>query len=81
LPSEITPELNKILHTMLARRREDRYTDAEKLLYELEHYIYKGGYGPTSETLAKYIKELCPEKLAQRSGKESTGTQVILEMQ
>lgn len=81
MESHITPELNKILHTMLARNRDERYADAEKLLYELEHYIYKGGYGPTSETLARYIKELCPEKMARRGDKESTGTQVILEMQ
>jgi serine/threonine-protein kinase len=81
LESQVTPELNTILHTMMARNRDDRYQNAEKLLYELEHYIYKVGYGPTSETLAKYLKELCPEKLLQRSGKDSTGTQVILEMQ
>jgi eukaryotic-like serine/threonine-protein kinase len=81
LESQVTPELNIILHKMLARDREGRYQNAEKLLYDLEHYIYKGGYGPTSETLAKYIKELCPEKVAQRSFKDGTGTQVILEMQ
>ena len=28
--------------------------DADELLYELEHYIYHTGYGPTNETLGKF---------------------------
>ena len=27
-------------------------------MYELEYYIYHGGYGPTNETLGKFIREL-----------------------
>ena len=27
-------------------------------MYDLEHYIYHAGYGPTNETLGKYIREL-----------------------
>ena len=27
-------------------------------MYELEYYIYGTGYGPTNETLGKYIREL-----------------------
>ena len=30
--------------------------------------------------LAKYIKELCPEKFSIKGPKEGTGTQVILSM-
>ena len=80
IETQVTPELNTILHTMMARNRDDRYQNAEKLLYELEHHIYKGGYGPTSETLAKYLKELCPEKVLTKGPKEGTGTKVILSM-
>jgi len=28
------------------------------LLYDLEHYIYHSGYGPTNETLGRFIREL-----------------------
>ena len=31
---------------------------ADELLYDLEHYIYHTGYGPTNETLGKFIREL-----------------------
>ena len=27
-------------------------------MYELEYYIYHGGYGPTNETMGKFIREL-----------------------
>ena len=32
--------------------------NADQLLYDLEHYIYHMGYGPTNETLGRYIREL-----------------------
>ena len=31
---------------------------ADELLYDLEHFIYHKGYGPTNETLGKYSREL-----------------------
>ena len=27
-------------------------------MYDLEYYIYHNGYGPTNETLGKFIREL-----------------------
>ena len=30
----------------------------DQLMTELEYYIYSAGYGPTNETLGKYIREL-----------------------
>jgi hypothetical protein len=27
-------------------------------MYDLEYYIYHDGYGPTNETLGKFIREL-----------------------
>ena len=30
----------------------------DELLYDLEHYIYHSGYGPTNETLGKYMRDL-----------------------
>ncbi len=58
LHSKIDDRLNGILQKALARDVERRYQKAGKLLYDLEHYIYHGGYGPTNETLGAFIREL-----------------------
>ena len=58
LDSRIDDRLNEILHKALARDLDKRYATADELLYDLEHYIYHTGYGPTNETLGKYIREL-----------------------
>jgi eukaryotic-like serine/threonine-protein kinase len=60
--SEINPRidkrLNEILHRTLVRDLSQRYATAEELLYDLEYYIYHKGYGPTNETLGKFIREV-----------------------
>ncbi len=58
LDPRIDDRLNEILHRALARERDQRYGTGNELLYDLEHYIYHSGYGPTNETLGKYIREL-----------------------
>ncbi|MEO6183954.1 MAG: serine/threonine-protein kinase [Verrucomicrobiota bacterium] len=58
LDSRIEDRLNEILQRSLVRDLDQRYPDAEKFLYDLEHYIYHKGYGPTNETLGRYIREL-----------------------
>jgi serine/threonine-protein kinase len=58
LDSRIDDRLNEILHRCLSRDLAKRYAAADELLYDLEHYIYHTGYGPTNETLGKYIREL-----------------------
>ena len=58
LDDRIDDRLNEILHKCLARDIDGRYQAADELLYDLEHYIYHEGYGPTNETLGKYIREL-----------------------
>lgn len=50
--------LNNILQKALARDLTQRYQSADEMLADLEHYIYDGGYGPTNETLGKFIREL-----------------------
>ena len=42
----------------LARDLALRYPTADQMLYDLEHYIYHSGYGPTNETMGKFIREL-----------------------
>jgi serine/threonine-protein kinase len=58
LDSRIDDRLNEILHHALARDAEERYASADVFLYDLEHYIYSSGYGPTNETMGKFIREL-----------------------
>ena len=58
LDARVDDRLNEILDRALARDLAKRYATGEELLYDLEHYIYHSGYGPTNETLGKYIRDL-----------------------
>src|SRR6476619_166224 len=58
LDSRVDDRLNEILHRALARDLDKRFASADELLYDLEHYIYHSGYGPTNETLGKFMREL-----------------------
>jgi serine/threonine-protein kinase len=58
LDKRIDKRLNEVLQRALIREVHDRYPEADELLYDLEHYIYHQGYGPTNETLGKFIREL-----------------------
>ncbi|MDA1277169.1 MAG: serine/threonine-protein kinase [Verrucomicrobia bacterium] len=58
LDERIDSRLNEVLHRTLARNIEERYATADELLYNLEHYIYSKGYGPTNETMGKFIREV-----------------------
>ena len=72
LDPRIDDRLNEILQRTLARDLDLRYPSAEDLLYDLEHYIYHSGYGPTNETMGKYMRALFdvdsthPEGLAKK---------------
>jgi len=61
IDSRVDARLNEILHRTLARKVDERYPNADELLYDLEHYIYHQGYGPTNETLGRFIRELFGE--------------------
>ena len=58
LDSRVDDRLNTILQRCLTRDLTKRFTNADELMYELEYYIYHAGYGPTNETLGKFIREL-----------------------
>jgi len=58
LDSRIDDRLNEILQKALVRNLDQRYAVADEMLYELEHYIYHKGYGPTNETLGRFIRRL-----------------------
>ncbi len=65
LDPRIDDKLNDILHHCLARDPNRRYATADELMYELEYYIYHDGYGPTNETLGKFIRELFGQETAK----------------
>ncbi len=78
LDERIDEPLNAILHRALARDLDKRFSSADELLYELEHYIYHQGYGPTNETLGKFIRELFDQAIPV-AGKGGTdgGTRLL----
>jgi len=55
--------LDAILQKALTHDLEIRYDSAERLMKDLEYHMYHKGYGPTNETLAKYMKELLPDQV------------------
>ena len=71
LDSRIDAELNDILHHCLARDPNRRYPNADQMMYELEYYMYHAGYGPTNETLGKFIRDLfdrpLPDEVTRKS--------------
>jgi serine/threonine-protein kinase len=58
LDKRVDDKLNTILQRALARDLKQRYATADELLYDLEFYIYSAGYGPTNETLGKFVRDL-----------------------
>jgi serine/threonine-protein kinase len=72
LDERVDDRLNEILQRALARDVDKRYPAADELLYDLEHYMYHSGYGPTNETLGKYIRELFGQTQAAQLEKGST---------
>ncbi|MEP6662290.1 MAG: serine/threonine-protein kinase [Verrucomicrobiota bacterium] len=77
MDSRIDDTLNKILQRALVRDVHERYPDASDLLYDLEHYIYHKGYGPTNETLGRYIRELFGQTMPHAAHENKGGTTLI----
>jgi eukaryotic-like serine/threonine-protein kinase len=75
LNSRIDQRLNEIVQRTLARDLSRRYATADELLYDLEYYIYHQGYGPTNETLGKFIRELFGQTIPGPA--EKGGTTVL----
>jgi eukaryotic-like serine/threonine-protein kinase len=75
---QIDRRLNEILHRALARDLDKRYPSADEFLYDLEHYIYHHGYGPTNETLGRFIRDLFDGNL-QQAREDARGSTQLLE--
>jgi serine/threonine-protein kinase len=79
LDPRVDDRLNSILQRCLTRDLSKRFTTADELMYELEYYIYHGGYGPTNETLGKFIRELFGQSPAPARVAELHGQTEVLE--
>jgi serine/threonine protein kinase len=79
LDPRIDDKLNDILHHCLARDVTRRYATADQLMYDLEYYIYHDGYGPTNETLGKFIRELFGQEIPPATVEDARGQTTILE--
>jgi serine/threonine-protein kinase len=80
LDPRIDDKLNDILHHCLVRDPARRYGTADELMYDLEYYIYHEGYGPTNETLGKFIRELFGQSVPVAKPVEDLhGKTIILE--
>ncbi len=73
LDSRVDERLNEIVHRALARDVDKRFASGEELLYDLEHYMYHAGYGPTNETLGRYIRELFSQNIALAAAQAAKG--------
>jgi eukaryotic-like serine/threonine-protein kinase len=80
LDPRIDDKLDDILHHCLVRDTARRYATADELMYDLEYYIYHEGYGPTNETLGKFIRELFGQNVPVASAIEDAhGKTIMLE--
>ncbi len=77
LDNRIDDALNEILQKCLARDIDQRYASADELMTDLEYYIYHAGYGPTNETLGKFIRELFGQSVPIPAVIARGGTQII----
>src|SRR5882762_7298013 len=77
LDERVDERLNEILQRALSRPLDKRYQAAEELLYDLEHYIYHSGYGPTNETMGKYMRELFGQMVPLATVQAAKGNTVV----
>ena len=79
LDQRVDERLNWVLHRALARALSKRYPNADEFLYDLEHYIYHSGYGPTNETLGRFIRELFGHAIPSSAISNTHGATALLE--
>lgn len=79
LDPRVDAGLNKILQSCLTRDLSHRYASADQLMYDLEYYIYHGGYGPTNETMGKFIRELFGLAVPAAAAEDAHGKTIVLE--
>lgn len=63
----IDEKLDRIVKRALERDIDRRYQEADEFLFELEKYIYEPGYGPTNETMGKFVRQLFSDGAPSKS--------------
>jgi serine/threonine protein kinase len=79
LDPRIDDRLNDLLHHCLVHDPNRRYASADLLMHDLEYYIYHGGYGPTNETLGKFIRELFGQEPVKSAPNEPHLKTIVLQ--
>ncbi|MHC4872438.1 MAG: serine/threonine protein kinase [Planctomycetota bacterium] len=69
---EIPEDLAEIIMKAMNRDLDKRYQSAGEMGYALEYHLYNKGYGPTVQTLSKYLNEIYPEKNFMTSSIDTT---------
>jgi serine/threonine-protein kinase len=59
--SNIPQDLVEICLKGLAKNPDKRYRNASEMLYAIEYYMYHDRYGPTTQALAAYLREVFPD--------------------
>jgi serine/threonine protein kinase len=77
IDARIDDRLDQILQRTLVHDLNQRYQEADPLLYDLEHYIDHKGYGPTNETLGKFMRELFGQNVPAASLEIKGSTQLL----
>ena len=77
LDTRIDERLDTILQKALARDIDQRYSTADDLMVDLEKYIYGSGYGPTNETLGRFIREIFGQRDASNTSDTKGGTMIV----
>lgn len=64
LKPDLPEELVAIVQRALMKNRRHRFQSAGEMMSALEYFLYRKGYGPTSEKLASYLSDLFWDGLA-----------------
>lgn len=77
LDNRVDDKLNIILQRCLSRDLDQRYQTGDDVMVDLEKYIYGSGYGPTNETLGRFIRELFGQREAGSTSDSKGGTLIV----
>jgi len=77
LDPRVDDRLNEILQKCLDRDVTKRYPGSDDLMVDLEYYIYGAGYGPTNETLGRFMRELYGQAVPASAVLQRGTTQVL----
>ena len=73
---EVEPELEDIVRKALAKRKEDRYQNANDIQDALAQYVYSRGLKVTSRDIAELVRQ-CLEDRRMQSGEAKPKTSII----